>query len=492
MNDKKHINYIFKIDIYTAYILFIITIIIRYFTPHFIGNIFLYSILILFFFSKKSYFWLAFIFLLIDPPGYLFFEHSTSFSLPGIGIGYRSINYGDLFIIISLIKANTQQFRKEKTKYFFSVPLIILLIYCLFLFALSFTIGISLYRLLNAVRHIMPYLLFISLPRLLISKRDYYLFFNLLFSFVFILFLAQLIDIIFGKRLAFLLGETTAMFGGAQIFADEVLDVNEGVLRSIYGVSILLISFISSMFYIQNKNNLFNKKYLYFVLSVILLSIVLSATRGWMISFFIMLMLLISINLYRPHYVLKKILIPVILIIVMISSIPVLSLQFNKALERLDSITYLIKGDVSVGNTSIRMSERGPRVWNKFKENPILGWGFSDDYFLYSDGHVGHHTMLLNGGIVGYLLFVIFWIHFCFRMYSLNKQISNTNSYKKSLLTFVIGFLGIFIIHSSSGMIFGYLINVNMGFTIVLFFVFSDFIYKEARKDEIKLKKIRG
>ena len=103
-------------------------------------------------------------------------------------------------------------------------------------------------------------------------------------------------------------------------------------------------------------------------------------------------------------------------------------------------------------------------------------------YFKYADVHVGHHTMLLNGGIIGYLLFVFFWIYFILTLISQKTRHSQSNLLKKSLLVFLVGIIGLLIIHSSSTTIFSYFIKVPNALMLTIFFVFADIVYKETKR----------
>ncbi|MBP7796933.1 MAG: O-antigen ligase family protein [Elusimicrobiales bacterium] len=477
---------IFKKDVICGYLLFFVSIIVRYYIPKTIGDIFFIGLLGIFLFSKKNYFWLAFIFLLIDPPGFLFFEYGD-FSLPALRISTmeRSVQFCELFVLISLVKVILL---KKKEKYFFAKPLMFLLYYLIFLLIITFSMEISLYKVLLTIRLLMPYLFLITLPRLLITKKDYIRFFNLLFSFVFLMLFAQLFDILLGKHIAYLFGETKVLFSGAFEYSDQLFDVSETVLRYFYGAYIVLISYIAALYFLVDKSDVFKKHYLVLIVFVSWLMTFLSATRGWIISFSFMFLMFIIIFHKNIRHIVAGAIIPILVIIILILSFSNVSVQFRNAWKRLETITLLAQGDISAGNTLGRITERGPRVMSKFVESPIIGFGFSDEYYSYADGHVGNQTMLLNGGILGYCLFVIFWLYFNISLFTKNRILSYKNSYKNTLLIFIIGFIGIFIIHSSSSMIFGYLINVPKAFTLTLFFVFADFAYKQATREDSLIK----
>ena len=488
---KDRRSIFFKNDIRLIYILFLVSIIIRYFTPIFVGNIYFYLVLIIFYSSNKNYFWIAFIFLLIDPPGYLFAQNSIVFHLPFIpapGTG-RDIHYVEIFLFIALLKALKYKKNIFKKSFVFQLPFILLIIYMIFLLILSFYFGISFYRFFNTVRHIAPFLFIFILPRLLNKRDDYNKLFNILFSFVFIVLASQIYEILTGSRLAFLVGETKIVYSGNDVFSNVVLDPSEKVIRTFYSYSILMISNIGAMFFSMSKNSPFKKNYLYLIIFLCMASIFLSATRGWIIAFLIMFLLFFFLQLKNPIPLLKRIGIILLIATLLIAYIPRIRIQVYNALDRFETVKYLLTGDITAGGTLIRLNERSPRVMNKYYESPIVGWGFSDEFFKYADPHVGNQTILLNGGIIGYSLFVVFWLAFIFKIYSINKSLFYDNTYKKSLLVLIIGLLGILAAHSTSAGIFSYLIQVPAALSLVLFFVFSDFILNQAVTENRKLLK---
>jgi hypothetical protein len=95
------------------------------------------------------------------------------------------------------------------------------------------------------------------------------------------------------------------------------------------------------------------------------------------------------------------------LIIIFIS--PQIGNQVEVASKRLATIGDLARGDLTAGGTLSRLTERGPRVMEGFKNSTIiLGAGYSDLYFEYADGHVGFQNILLHSGVIGFFIFISF------------------------------------------------------------------------------------
>ena len=73
-------------------------------------------------------------------------------------------------------------------------------------------------------------------------------------------------------------------------------------------------------------------------------------------------------------------------------------------------------GDLSAEGTLQRLDYRSQRVMGAWRENPVFGWGLSDNGYEYGDGHVGNQCLLAISGIVGFLLLNGFLIYFAYRL----------------------------------------------------------------------------
>jgi len=405
-------------------------------------------------------------------PGYLFFNEGE-YALPALNIPNlgREIYYNEIVCLLYILKAFI---RKSKIiPIFYKKSLFLIFGYSIILFILGFVLGVSLLKVLRTLRFILPLVLLFVIPKLVFTHEEKVIsFINILFALVFFCVLAQLIDIIFGIPLATFFGETMIIFAGHELETTSkiVFDVNEEAVRTIYGVFILFVSFITGLFYIVSENVIWKKLYLYLIVSLCFLSVFLSATRGWIIAFSTILVLFFLIFPKNLRISFSGI---IIVILLMMSSSKI-EKQITGSLDRIESINYLLKGDITAGGTLQRISERSPRVMTKFKESPIYGFGFSDEYYKFADGHVGNQTLLLNGGIIGYLIYSIFWLVFIWTLFK-------GRLYSKSLYVFIFAFFGLFIIHSSSRIIFSYALDVEDAFGLGIFFAFSNFYLQKYR-----------
>jgi hypothetical protein len=177
--------------------------------------------------------------------------------------------------------------------------------------------------------------------------------------------------------------------------------------------------------------------------------------------------------------------IPLVILAILFYTSDTISTIVYSGLERTETVNLIFKGDITAGGSLDRLDVRGPIVFEKYLESPIIGFGFTDEYMNYADGHVGHHTMLLNGGIIGYALFMFLFIQFTYKLFVAYSVASKTNIYRKCVLVFLIGLVGMFIIHSTSAMVFSYQVGFSKGLMVALFFMFADLIYRELWKQEL-------
>lgn len=463
-------------DITKIYILLLFSIIIRYFLPLSIGNAYFLLLLVIFYRTRQNYLWIAFFFILLQPPGYLFY-HIGNYSLPKFSVTSTvQISYFHLVFMVAVLKSRKYIIYKGS---FFKNGIKILLGYLIFLTFITIVYDENINRIFGIALGVMPFLSLFFIPRLITSESQYVNLFKILFSVVFLLIFSQVWDVIMARPFAMYLGEVSIGYSGRQIFDNELTKFYaESTRAGIYGSHLMLISFIASFYYLTIGVKHFNKNYLYIIISLITLSFILSGTRGWIIcSLFIIFFFVIN-NIKFPSHAFKMVFIPILIILSIFIISDTVQRFVYSGIERLTTINLLLSGDITAGGTLGRLSIRSPRVMDKFEQSPIIGFGFTDDFKEYRDSHVGHQTMLLNGGIIGYLLFMLFFIQYNYKLYYAYKSASRNNIYRKSIFVFIIGFAGMFILHSSSIMMFGYEVGMANGLMLGLFFVFSDFTYK--------------
>ena len=145
----------------------------------------------------------------------------------------------------------------------------------------------------------------------------------------------------------------------------------------------------------------------------------MTATRSWFIAFTIayLIYFLFVGKVFSYKSLSSSFTVSVILIILFLA-VPTIKNQINSAAIRLSTITAIAKGDITAEGTLKRYDVRAPKVIEGIgKSTVILGAGFSKLYLEYDDFHVGYHNILLNTGIVGFILILSFLFQFALRLY---------------------------------------------------------------------------
>ena len=437
---------------------FLLAVVAVYIFPHLgipqllIKVIFLLLLLAIFR-SKNDVFWLSWFFVVINAPGRLFTVgyRTTVYRLPLYSLGPGiSTGFEELFLIVYLIKF---LLKKDKNINIFKRYWTFILIYGFITLFYSFGIGLSSGNIVTAIRTIVPWFWVLILPEFISDSDTLAKAFKLLAPFVFINFFIQMYTQITGQYLNDILsGEIWYGFLGSP---------EERLVRITEGFGFTLFCMIMSLFYLCSEDKRFNKTYLNLIIVTSFIVIFISATRGWIVA---TLILLFSIFFMRGFNFIKQFSITVLILILFVFLLrivyPSFVLQVSLALQRFGTLKFLIAGDPTAGGTLARISERGPRVMSIFRESPVIGWGLSDRYISSWDMHVGNQTLLMQGGIIGYAIWIICYFLTLLNIYFLNRNSIIRSDIKNGGIVFLMAMIAIFVIHSSSSQILGFNGNV--------------------------------
>jgi hypothetical protein len=442
--------------------LIFISILVVYYAPTIIVFLWFILLLVLYWRSQDEPFWFAIFFVLSD--GFMGFFGAYQATLPLLP-GLPPIEIGQFYILLTVLKAYN---RPKVFPLFFHKYLSLMGIYVLFLILVGILFGIKSTPndYFRVVKLTLPLLLFYSIPKLMFHVRDFTRVFSLLFPIAILAFITQLFDIITGQSFS-------GLFGAKNI---PYWDVMEGrIYRVFYNVNIILMSFFGSLYFSSRKNNPFNIFYLY---SVVLASVsvaFLSATRGWIIAFAVTLALYVLIMSRIKITRLAIFTIIGVAIFTIGYRNPFIQSQVKRSFERFRTMETVAEGDLTAGGTVTRATEQSQDVLNKWKESPVFGWGFSEEYRKYINEHVGNQNILLHSGIIGLLLMFSFFLYFHFRLINAGR-IFNRREY----FIFLIFFAGWFIIHSTSGQHFAYYQMPKNIMAQSFYFSFGALLYWDA------------
>lgn len=458
--------------------LFVVSVFVVYFLPFAINQLFFIIIVALSYNTKKDYFWLAFFFILMDAPGRLFTGGDIADTKRLAFYSFSSgitLQFNDILMLVLLMKV---VLKKGRSFFVFRRDIVFLLVYAVLVMLYSSELGMNNSSLIQTLRILFSWSLFFIIPGLLLSEEDYNSFNRLIFPFVFVAIASQIYTYLEGNYFAYVLK-------GVALVDQRLLRLTENsseAMRASDSSFILLYSFTMSLFYMFSKKNVYDKKYLAFVIGTAALSVLLSATRGWIIAFAIILFLTWISTRSSKKYLISLGISSIVVVLIMTLFIPAISYQLGNTFERLETLAAIAKGDVTAEGSLARMDVRGPKVMAKFWENPLLGWGFSNKYYDYTDMHVGQQNMLLNLGIVGFAIFSLIFVKWCFRIYLTSKAKPIIAVYGKNHINILLfSLLGLYFIHTTSSKAWGYDISMTHLFFYSLILQFFNLLYKKAK-----------
>jgi len=429
-------------DLLKFTVLMAITVYATYYAPAPVRMLWYLSMALAYFFSKNEALWLA-IFLTTSDGFISFFGvySATLTVLPGL----PAVEISQIYILLSVVKAASLQVRPV---IFYKRYLQVLLIYLVFHIIWGQMMGLSggLNVYFRVLKGFIPMLLFFSIPRLFRSQEMYERFFRLVFFIVLSAFAAQLFTLLTGK----------SPMEAAGISLQEAED-DKGEFRVFYNAGSTLTGLFGALYFLNIRK--YNSGYRILPVAVVLAALsmaILSATRGWIISFSL---IIFSTVLFTGAMRTKRSIYIILIIIPMVLwslRFPVISDQLGFARDRLETVGAISEGDLTAKGTLQRLDYRSQKALNGWKENPLFGWGLSDKGYEYEDGHVGNQSLLVTSGFVGFILLNGFIVWFIYMILTLYFKYATRIPERRALLVFVFFLIGWFFIHSTSGQQFNF------------------------------------
>lgn len=426
------------------------------------------GILTFYFFSEDDAFWIAFLFVISDPPGMLFNVNDVGHNFRILTIGTRWIEFYEFFFLTLFLKIIVKSPRK--VNHFYMRPLVPVLVMVVVLFLYGLYDGMDGSKILKVIRSVFPFLLIFFVPRFFKTIERYRELFRYLSVFVFFVFFVQVLELLSGQIFA-------SHFGG--IVHDNLGIDDEEAARQVYSVFVILLATYGILHLELLNRPVLSTSFDNLVIITGLISITINATRGYWLGLILMVVGYFFIRKSRNIIQGFKIILFFSFLILVIGLVPRLQEQFNKASLRLSTLSALARGDETADGTLSRLTERAPRVLNQFYKRPVLGWGFSNTFFDYADVHVANPTILLEGGVIGYFIWLFFWLNYIFKNIVAYRQLDNTNPWRKSMLVNIIGFSCFLLIGSTSTTVFTYLVGYNAFYLAILFGI-AGYTMKEA------------
>lgn len=423
------------------FLLFWLTVLFVYKFPIGLDKLFFVIVLIIFWYSKVDYFWFAFFIIISSFPGSFFIESSGDSvrRLPIFTvIPKASFSVFDVFMIVSLAKAIFKG-RRLKIKDALNVKYGVIFLF--YLIIVTFFHGVSLKTFVSLpLRGLFFYTFFYSFPALVFSKNDTYKFMYMFFPFVFIELFTQVYLLSTGKNLV------NEFYSSATsiVVIDKLMGENIRAIAN--GHSIVVLSFIFSLAMLGNSGNYSSKNYLSLIIIVSIFSVILSATRQSMIMLMFMFILyLIFVNKVKPGLIIQLLVVSFVLFF-MIDILNVFNISriINASFDRLTGAVNIVQGSIEAEDTlDYRLSVRLPVILEHIRGSFLLGYGFSDKFFQYNDGHLGGVLVgILQIGIIGYTALTFFVISMYRRSIYFVKRFGVSNTASSIIKSLLIGMSG--------------------------------------------------
>ncbi len=174
----------------------------------------------------------------------------------------------------------------------------------------------------------------------------------------------------------------------------------------------------------------------------------------------------------------------------------VLSVQLNSASDRISTIGIFFgeKDRSTYEGSNARQDVRIPKMMKNIKESPLIGYGFSDKAREYSDGHVGFHNMVIEGGIIELFVFMYFIFMTIMRVRGITSGFRLGN--KKNALRFLsYTLIAILVVHGTSSQYFGYVLgflSYHRWYMLALIFCGMNLYYYQLRQEIFEYDKTKS
>ncbi len=405
-----------------------------------ISRVFFLLLSVAFLFTRKSYFWFAYFFILVQAPGYLWADYSglSQYRLPMYtpvsGMTFTPI---DLFVLLAFVKA---LFTGRKVKLGMAKVMAGVLVYavvCVVITGLLFGTDIDI--LAWNLRWVFYYTLIISFLFLVRKNHEVRQFTILVFPVVFFILFTQIFYILSGT-------EFINLFDPG--FRGVTLNTVTGDLRPVMGgILLVFYCFISALLLLLGRDHKIPKILLYMIVVTSFLTVFLSATRVWFIIFSIVFFGYVIASKKKISSTLG--IISILLIItggIIYSGVVSHDLLVNSSWARMRQIFDLARGDFFAAQTAMnRIVVQLPVIVNTIKQSPLVGFGFSGITMEHYDDDFGFLNTVLMFGMIGFALFLGFFYRVISLLASPLKRLANAATHRSRLTMMIVVWVSILI-----------------------------------------------
>ena len=449
------------------YGLFFLLILVYYILPvpfRYLASI---AILVLFILSERDYWWLALFFILYSNPWGLFTENTrdavVGIPLFSVGSGF-SFSFTQIFFIIAFMKA---LYMNPRFTSVFRSPFLLIFIYFGFLLFLAIVYGTRPGIIIDDLKVAVFWGFVFVLPSLIRSPSVVYKFLFLVLPFVFLVFIDAIYFLFTGGDYIYYLIYAASPVRDFELMTG--LDPETNIRFALYGWHAVLLGFITSLALAQidRKHSLF----LYLTSITAFAVVLVSATRSWFIIFgLITIFTMWRSRRIKTVFVLAGIFL--LMFFVLFSESSISRGIFGGSMKRIMTVFEISReGYFLPESVETKYSYRLPPQLELIKQNPVTGWGFTENRGDVDVGIFGHWVEV---GLAGLALFFYLWYNYIRMTRSIIKNYRIPVQYRNMMAVFLAGFLGLLISHFTTNQIFGityYTVFIPLYFWITDIFI---------------------
>jgi len=440
-----------------------------------LGLPFFMLLLLLSFFSKRNYFWIALFFIFLQEPAG-FFMYTQSSHLPFIqAIPRISLTPMDLFTVLMLFK---MVINKSHLNFRLKTPLIFLGLYIAGSFFISAIFSNTSIDVTARFSRSLIYMMWIFFTAAFLRDiNDFLKFLELLLPITIFILLSQIYFILKGEQLIALFNPEANII---------ILNSLTGEARAWTGGFLLLFCcYFSAFFLMQFKQNKKRENYYYIISIICFLVAIIAATRFLFGIFFFMAVMIYGRKLKEMPKIVILAAGAVILLLFLIK-IGIFSSHYLKysLWARVSQIFDFAAGKGAEIDTVVSRLDQLKYMIDAISKKPFFGYGFTEEALLHVNNNWGFQNTLVMFGFFGFFLFI--WL---FKAYFRLITVANRRPYaiseaKAALKILLVTFFGMLLGYFTTWDFFSLFYPSVVVFNMVFFSLSEVFVNKiESEKN---------
>ncbi len=430
------------------YGLFFLLILVYYILPLPFRYLASVTLLVFFIMSREDYWWLALFFILYTGPWGLFAENtrdaSVGIPLFSLGTGF-SFSFIQVFFIISFLKA---LYLNPRFLSLFRSHFQLIFVYFGFLLLIAVFYSTKPGIIFDDLKVAVFWGFVFVLPALIRKQDEAYRFLFLILPVVFLVFIDAIYFLFTGGGYIYYLIYSASPVRDFELMTG--LDPEANIRFAPYGWHAVLLGYIFSLALAQidRKHSVF----LYMTAMAAFAVVIISATRSW----FIIFGLIALFAMWRSKRIKSVVVLSgmfLLLFFLLFSESSISREILGGSLQRIFTVFEINReGYYLPESMETKFSVRLPPQLDLIRQNPVTGWGFTENR---GDVDVGVFGQWVEIGIVGLAIFFYLWYDYIRLARAVVRDHIIPVQYRNLIAVLLAGFLGLLISHFTTNQIFG-------------------------------------